>query len=75
MKETLSKVTETKLDPTDIAILRESVRLSGLNEVTARRINVGIQQVAKLESRGLLAIDENRSLWCATAAGRQAINA
>lgn len=64
-----------QLDPVDIAILREAVRLNGLTDVAAGRINVSSTQVAQLEQHSLLSQDSTRRMWVATPAGRRAINA
>ncbi|MYM92582.1 hypothetical protein [Duganella vulcania] len=63
-----------QLDPIDVAILREAVRLDGLSESAALRINVGVAQVVDLQGRKLLRFDAVRKTWHATVAGRRAIN-
>ena len=61
------------LDPTELAIQREAVRLHGITPGAAARINVVVHQLEDMQSRELLAVDPNRALWRATPQGRQAI--
>lgn len=63
-----------QLSATDIAVLREAVRLGALNERTAARINVGAQELESLVARKLLETSDSNHSWMATTAGRQAIS-
>lgn len=54
--------TPAKLGAAAIAILREAVRLGGLNERSARTIGVDVAQLQHLEARGLLSQDPAKSV-------------
>lgn len=60
------------LEPTDVAILREAVRLNGLTAPDANRINVGVVQLEELVSRGLLT--GTSGVFHANAIGRTEVN-